>query len=279
MANYNTTEIILSKLFTRMWKLDSNKCVLDVDYSIDLQERVTSTDVTSKDNSNRKFFSMFNEQKIFEKSTYKAFRALLDNYVSSTNEEEIISREEEDENWKFLDLICNTDVMNEAYNFLLLNKKVSNDKNEFKRILYNIWFKIYYRTNNDTVLNSCGFEHVFVGETRYGSVIGLHNWIQFYLQEKIGNIDYRGVFSYETSKDINNPLRIVTTQFIWKKKAKPLCGYFIGTSPEFEVAIYTVLFLTNIEKIKVDIDSHDVELICHRNENGIGSAYPAYNAL
>ena len=41
--------------------------------------------------------------------------------------------------------------------------------------------------------DSSGFEHVFVGETRGDKeVIGLHNWIQFYLQEKRGNIDYKG---------------------------------------------------------------------------------------
>ena len=44
--------------------------------------------------------------------------------------------------------------------------------------------------------DSSGFEHVFVGETRgEKEVIGLHNWIQFYLQEKRGNIDYKGFFS------------------------------------------------------------------------------------
>lgn len=44
--------------------------------------------------------------------------------------------------------------------------------------------------------DSSGFEHVFVGETRgEKEVIGLHNWIQFYLQEKRGNIDYKGFMS------------------------------------------------------------------------------------
>ncbi len=42
--------------------------------------------------------------------------------------------------------------------------------------------------------NSSGFEHVFVGESRDHDVIGFHNWIQFYLQEKHGNVDYRGYF-------------------------------------------------------------------------------------
>lgn len=41
--------------------------------------------------------------------------------------------------------------------------------------------------------DSSGFEHVFVGETRgRRTVIGFHNWIQLYLQEKLGHIDYKG---------------------------------------------------------------------------------------
>lgn len=42
-------------------------------------------------------------------------------------------------------------------------------------------------------LDSSGFEHVFVGETRSGSeIVGFHNWIQFYLQEKNSHLDYKG---------------------------------------------------------------------------------------
>ena len=39
---------------------------------------------------------------------------------------------------------------------------------------------------------------MFVGEARDDDFIGLHNWIQFYLQEKAGNIDYYGYFRRET---------------------------------------------------------------------------------
>jgi len=42
--------------------------------------------------------------------------------------------------------------------------------------------------------DSSGFEHVFVGEIKGEDVVGFHNWICFYLQEKSGNIDYHGYF-------------------------------------------------------------------------------------
>ena len=49
--------------------------------------------------------------------------------------------------------------------------------------------------------DSSGFEHVFVGETRGDKeVIGFHNWIQFYLQEKVGNVDYKGFMSSDKVK-------------------------------------------------------------------------------
>lgn len=49
--------------------------------------------------------------------------------------------------------------------------------------------------------DSCGFEHVFVGETKHGQeIMGLHNWVQFYLQEKHNHIDYKG-YKARANKD------------------------------------------------------------------------------
>lgn len=50
-----------------------------------------------------------------------------------------------------------------------------------------------FHTLTHTSLDSSGFEHVFVGETKSGTeIVGFHNWIQFYLQEKNGTLDYKG---------------------------------------------------------------------------------------
>lgn len=58
--------------------------------------------------------------------------------------------------------------------------------------------------------DSSGFEHVFVGETRGGrTVIGFHNWIQLYLQEKLGHIDYKG---YSVSANSPQVRCVITTR-------------------------------------------------------------------
>jgi len=69
--------------------------------------------------------------------------------------------------------------------------------------------------------------------------------------------------------------RLITLQFTWSKgSGKPIGGSFIGTSPEFELALYTTMFLMNRERALVRIKHYDVELMCYRHGDGIGSAFP-----
>ena len=54
-------------------------------------------------------------------------------------------------------------------------------------------FVLFIKIETFISMDSCGFEHVFVGETKSGTeIIGFHNWIQFYLQEKNSHLDYKG---------------------------------------------------------------------------------------
>lgn len=63
---------------------------------------------------------------------------------------------------------------------------------DFKDVLKELWFNLYPRSSSSgTAVDSSGFEHAMVGETR-GTVSGFHSWIQFYLEEKKGNLDYQG---------------------------------------------------------------------------------------
>ena len=65
----------------------------------------------------------------------------------------------------------------------------SSDATTFKSELRRYWFRRYSRSSGLAV-DSSGFEHVFVGEVKNGKVSGFHNWIQFYDQEKKGNLQY-----------------------------------------------------------------------------------------
>lgn len=73
----------------------------------------------------------------------------------------------------------------------------------------------------------------------------------------------------------DNP-RLVTIQFTWDRdQAKPIGSSFIGTSPEFEIALYTLVHVLNKgDKIPLRIAHYDVMICCHGHGKGIGSAYP-----
>ena len=66
--------------------------------------------------------------------------------------------------------------MKHAYQYLNSKGKSPRDLKDFKQQLYDRWFKLYQRTKGSRALDSLGFEHVFVGETRGGTeVLGFHN--------------------------------------------------------------------------------------------------------
>ncbi|XP_067915429.1 uridylate-specific endoribonuclease B [Heterodontus francisci] len=267
----------LSGIAQILWDNDVNRLQPGIDYKIDLQEQagetLTNSDVT--DGAELPLFLFVNEE-VFKKKTFSAFISLLDNYEADTREPEIITQEEEREIHSFLDAVMETPVLQIVQRYLVEKGKAKANEKEFKQQLYDIWFSLYARKGSSHP-DSSGFEHVFVGETRGGrTVIGFHNWIQFYLQEKLGHVDYRGYTMQNNQLKPDENKHLITLQFSWKKGVKPRGSCFMGVSPEFEFALYTITFLTSPGRHhKLRFSQYEVAIVCHSNKHkNIETTYP-----
>lgn len=83
---------------------------------------------------------------------YVAFRSLLDNYEMDTSKSEVVTPQEEQENRNFIRLVCETAVMQEAHKFLVAQRRAPANIEDFKRILTDMWFKLYRRTCEDKLV-------------------------------------------------------------------------------------------------------------------------------
>ena len=77
---------------------------------------------------------------------------------------------------------------------------VKDKSRSYVEILYAIWFTAYKRREDH--LSSSGFEHVFLAELRGEKVLGLHNWVYFAEQERLGNLNYNGYIKIKELKKV-----------------------------------------------------------------------------
>uniref|UniRef100_A0A8D0H9Z9 Uridylate-specific endoribonuclease n=1 Tax=Sphenodon punctatus TaxID=8508 RepID=A0A8D0H9Z9_SPHPU len=278
---FKTINHDLSKLFNELWDADVNRFVPGKDYTIALQGKAgfvqPGNSDAARDGASEPLFRNVNEERLRNTKTYAAFVSLLDNYETSTGVAEVVTPEETAENNCFLDAILETKVMKIVHQYLVNKNLSKSNLQDFKSQLYTIWFQLYTRAEGKGP-DSCGFEHVFVGETKQGQdILGLHNWVQFYLQEKHNHIDYKGYVARKKKSRPDEDDQVLTLQFSWKGLVKPMGGSFIGVSPEFEFALYTIVFLQSGEhctREKVRIEEYDIQIVVYRHGQHIGTAYP-----
>ncbi|XP_043925218.1 poly(U)-specific endoribonuclease-B-like [Protopterus annectens] len=264
----------LSAIVQQLWDSDISRLKPGRDYKVSFQGNSASTDHNIITNGTPLF--KYVDENVFRKETFSAFISLLDNYISDTGEPEVVTPEEEAENYNFLAAVMKTSVMMLSHKYLVGKNLSPADTTDFKKQLYDIWFKLYARKGSSRP-DSSGFEHVFVGETRGAhTVIGFHNWIQLYLQEKLGNVIYKSINQSSNSQKPDENKHIVTLQFSWKNGIKSKGSCFIGVSPEFEFALYTICFLTSPNKsVRLCFSGYDIQIVCHHhNQKHIGTTYP-----
>ncbi|XP_064597523.1 uridylate-specific endoribonuclease-like [Liolophura sinensis] len=265
-----STPTDLHGIASLIWEKDVNRASsshITVNY-----QGHTSTSSGGVDKATHPYFTHVNEAVLFSRPTYSHFISLLDNYDHSVDATEYLSEHQWHETDRFLDVALDTDVMRETEKFLRSKGLVSGGSSAFRSKLHSLWFELYKRSSNGKI-SSSGFEHVFVGETKSNSVTGFHNWIQFYLEEKRGRLDYKGYVS-RSQPDL------IGSQFSWHQGLLKSKGtFFVGTSPEFEMAIYTICFLMKPnDSCHIRLNGHSVSIKTYDNSNWSGkqiaTAYP-----
>ncbi|KAI8511732.1 hypothetical protein Bbelb_108320 [Branchiostoma belcheri] len=273
----------LSCLAQLLWEGDVNRASSS-QYKLNLQGQISALS-RHQDLASDKLFSYVDEAALFKKPTYKTYLALLDNYVPFTQTDEVVTSAEHAEIDAFMAAVQGTDVITNLHQFLAYKAAgqitcnaprlgfpaglASSNLATFMADLREMWFGLYsrssrsclassnlatfmadlremwfglYSRSSGAAMDSSGFEHVFLGEFKNGKVSGFHNWLTLYLLEKSREADYYG---YIWDKQPN----ILAVQLRWESLYKELGSMFYGASPEFDLAMYTMCYVTSPDRL------------------------------
>ncbi|KAM5179717.1 uridylate-specific endoribonuclease isoform 3-T3 [Mantella aurantiaca] len=236
----------------KLYQADVNKAA-ESDIILNKQE-IVQKDTTKDDLCEEPLYKYVNED-LFKKPTYAAFIKLLDNYDRKTGTDETYSPAEIKEQEHFLQEAMKTKLMKELYTFFHQKGLYTTEK-EFVDDLQKMWFELYSRSSGEQ--DSSGFEHVFVGEVKKGKVSGFHSWIRFYFLEKKGLLNY---FSHNYDGPWTCYPDVLGKQFHWDGYLKAVGSQFIGSSPEFDFAMYSLCFISRPgKKCKISMDGHEISI-------------------
>uniref|UniRef100_A0A5K3FYX8 Uridylate-specific endoribonuclease n=1 Tax=Mesocestoides corti TaxID=53468 RepID=A0A5K3FYX8_MESCO len=224
----------LEDLFTELWELDANRLELGKDLILDPQGYVPNP---PKDNAPKPLFSYVNKTRLLTSPTYQAFIELIPSYNPDILVNETVSSEKLLAQSKFITAVMQTAVMQKVRGYLEERKLISPGEKAFKELLFQMWFRSYQRRKR---LSSSAFEHVFLGEGRGSQTLGFHYWLPMYLHESEGALDYFGYYEQRRGR-LQNTLSVA---FMWNANwLKKYATFMFGTSPEFDLGLYTVAFL------------------------------------
>ncbi|EDO43141.1 predicted protein, partial [Nematostella vectensis] len=190
--------------------------------------------------------------------------ALFDNYFLYTGNKEHESKQEREEKKGFIEAVMATDVMKLTHNYLVHERLVPKSRKQ----LIKLWFNFYRRK---TAGDTSGFEQVTPFDTsQIRRRWGIHNWVCFYREENKKGADYEGYTKYLS-------LSMTFLTFMYRTVQKPIGGFFVGTSPEFELSLYTTCFLKYPNgKCTCQMNGKKVKIVTYRDRRTslVATAYP-----
>jgi len=247
-----------------------------------IREQGKSTSNRNDDSAMEPLFAHVEVAKLSE-GAYPELIALLDNYEAGTTQPESTSMVEDMEIEAFLDKAMSSQPMQVAFAYIKDDLGLDMSEDDFRKFVKKIWFEQYTNRFGGNVVEDCtGFEHVFVGEAKLSGkgISGYHCWVKFYQDEKDGLVDYLGHnYGLPSDRKPENP-GAMTLEMNWTIDPdgpgpgnqttfhKPKGGFFVGMSPECQLAMGTVAYCENREgamnnnrrRVAIDGTTYDMVL-------------------
>ncbi|CAI2314513.1 unnamed protein product [Caenorhabditis sp. 36 PRJEB53466] len=272
IPKFDVSNAELLQMAKKLRQVDTNRARPD-QIKLNYQKHTVTRD--DSDAASDKLFTRV-DTSIFRKPSYELYLNLMDNFNRQTGiiEPRVSQSEEKNEVGKFLDVVLESNPMKELYNwFKAKGHPIAATPASFRFWIGQLWFSHYSRALGRP--DTSGFEHVFIGEAKNGEISGMHNWVRFYTLEnnRTENFDYKGF----TIKRFNI---MAALKFTWDGLLKRAGSILIGTSPEFDMALYTMCFLSRRgrETCDVELDGCPLQItsfeIMQQNKVYIGSIYP-----
>lgn len=131
----------ISAAVQHLWNLDDNRLDPEADYTMNVQSG--KKPFWKEDGANDPLFSAV-DRACFQRPTYAAFIALLDNYSAETGVAEVVSDAERSEVSTFLNAVMETKPMQFCHQYCRAKDPngVPSSSQEFKGLLKKIWFDL-----------------------------------------------------------------------------------------------------------------------------------------
>ncbi|CAJ0928079.1 unnamed protein product, partial [Mesorhabditis belari] len=273
IPNFSISNSDILKLADQLRAQDENKAKKG-QIIVNFQGHTSTRD--SQDNADGKFFTKV-DQSLLRKSTYEQFLKMCNNFERQTGikEPKVTNQEEKTETTQFIDLVFQTKPWKTLYEYFHKNQHpFASDPTTWRYWIAQLWFVHYSRARG--LADTSGFEHVFMGEAKNGEVSGMHNWIRMYYLERNSTeqFDYKGFL-------VKRGNLMGALKFSWHSEMKRSGSLLIGTSPEFDLALYTMCFLSRrgrqtcdveIDGCNLSITSYDIS---QQGKIYIGSIFPS----
>eukprot|EP00913_Durusdinium_trenchii_P020552 g19305.t1 len=243
-------------LYSELWVLDDGRATVESIRSDKMAEsqpdgNVTLTDIVvderprDKCEDYRPLFTLV-QPHLFTRPTFLALLDVFEVFHSRGPSRKDYTPLERQKIEKLLDVVELMPVMRRARTEAEKYEASLRSDVQWREQLWHIWFQRHPSSPR------CGFEHVFIGEATEDLngrelVGGLHNWVKFYLEEQRGAARYLGPRYKGIGKEeaALNPY-FVSGKFTWDLNGKHLIkdvgGFFVGVSPEWQLAIATVAY-------------------------------------